>query len=714
MYEDEYKEDEAVEGEEEDEEEKNEEEQAEGEQDTTGQDTLVQSSAESQAQPESTLDGVENPFPGVAPAVAADAAAQQQGQQPAKPQNDAEFTQMLDAAHPELKDPKLSNEQKAKIIADYATEIGYNGTPNATEAPGTQALTTSYYNSINIDPNKTYGQTNSKPGYNYSYDAKQLQHDVNRAIFDYNKKIANGTIPGKTAADYIKPLKEDGMYGSKTKEAITALSQAGYNVTNLPASVGGNSTPAPAQPSANTASEETTTAPTTSTAPRARDSSNDIDMARAEQRAGQKALREAEAEAARQKAIQDAINGNNNLPEDAPPMQVSNGNNSNQNLGQALSVLSLETGAQAPQELNPDAAELEAAYQANNGGQVYGQPRNGSVPSRYSDADDLIAEYNQEMARNGESDRYDARFFAEQGNNDMSPDATWSRFFEQDIASGLTPEQIMDKARSENSYEARQYANWVLQNGQNYEPPTPEYTVYDEPIGPMMPEPTGVYGTPGNRGVPNRYQAELEQMQEPQGEVYGTPRNGSVPERFTPEPERQSMTGNSMSEALENRQPDRTMPRGYATPANESLAGNSYSAALERAIVPPDTNIFRQELEDLEREMSSDDVQSSGMASTPRQLTRAEGVSQVGDSMSRALADNQAQPDTNIFREDAVPVISPERENQYKTLFNNEMNALSQMYPGASFNQLYDYLRLFYEQNGDTDTEYYRWFNSFL
>ena len=85
-----------------------------------------------------------------------------------------------------------------------------------------------------------------------------------------------------------------------------------------------------------------------------------------------------------------------------------------------------------------------------------------------------------------------------------------------------------------------------------------EVTVYDSPIGPTMPEPSGVYGTSGYRGVPNRYQAELEQMQESGGQVYGTPRNGSVPERYIPEaePQRQSMAGNSMSAALENYRPD--------------------------------------------------------------------------------------------------------------------------------------------------------------
>ena len=176
----------------------------------------------------------------------------------------------------------------------------------------------------------------------------------------------------------------------------------------------------------------------------------------------------------------------------------------------------------------------------------------------------------------------------------------------------------------------------------------------------------------------NNYMAELERLQEPQ--VNETPQ-ARQPLEYSDAFIRQEEMRDAYS-------PNQTF-------------NDSYREQLERM----------QEQEDTTNPdtVSSDDIQATA-STTPR-------ASQVGDSMSRALADNQARPDTNIFRQDVQetpPVVSPQREEQYKTLFGNEMAALKEMYPDASYSQLYDYLRLFYEQNGDTNTEYYRWFNSFL
>lgn len=437
-------------------------------------------------------------------------------------------------------------------------------------------------------------------------------------------------------------------------------------------------------------------------------------------------------------------------------------------------------------------------------GQVYGMPQTTSPSSgRHYEGVGNKAQnpdkVSQEEAITGTAPVYGTPRYG-----GITERPTWDNF--NDLA---MQQQLMELQREWD-------ANEAMQNGQNNEPTAPEYTIYDEPIGPTMPEPTGVYGTPGNRGIPNRYQAEIEQIQEPQGQVYGTPRNGSVPERYiAPEeslqgtapvygspryggvPER--VTWDNYNDVAMNQQlaelerewnannareangevygmpRNGSVPERYTAPQEETPVGTApvygsprYGGVTERANWDNYNDIAMMlELDELQREwgnntatgevygstrngsvperymspqertfspetVAPDDIQSSGEVygtprngSIPERYTepntgttqnnrRPEGVSQVGDSMSRALADNQAKPTTNIFAQDAPPVVSPEREQQYKTLFNNEITALRQMYPDASFNQLYDYLRLFYAQNGDTDTEYYRWFNSFL
>lgn len=648
---------------------------------------------------------------------------------------------------------------------------------------GTQAQTgNNLYNSL-------YGRTGKegygKDSYVYSYSAKQLQNDINKQIIARNKEAVKTGHP----ENVMSLIKEDGLMGYKTKEAMDKLGMdtsmysyvnSGSSYTPAPSSSGSSSSDythydspiGPMMPSGNGSS--------TSAAPRQSMTGNSMSAALAEaaanarntidnrdnpsvQKPGQSNLRRSipdggeNANAARRQENQykaqgitdtddiiaaenqeRALSGQSERYDDRYYREQNQGGNDmsanatwdrwyQEDLNSGLTPdevieraraegsyegdeyaryieglqmmekfgigTSSDSSAEAPQPSMLGTGSSPGSFAGVNVRQQseptepapYTDPNAGVPMSQAGSMSQALANVNQQpepVTDTTANERYDWRYANEQGNYDMSPDAAFSRWYQQDSQNGLSVDQMIEAARAEGSYEGRQYANWLMSNGSNLQAET----------------------------SPQEYMAELEQMQNNRG-LGGRPARIELP---TTEPERESMAGNSMSAALENRQPDRMMPRGYATPANESLAGNSFSAALANGTTPTDTNIFRQELEDLEAEMASDDIQSSGMASTPRQLTRAEGVSQVGDSMSRALADNQAQPTTNIFAQDAPPVISPERENQYKTLFNNEINALSQMYPDASFSQLYDYLNLFYQQNGDTDTEYYRWFNSFL
>lgn len=190
-------------------------------------------------------------------------------------------------------------------------------------------------------------------------------------------------------------------------------------------------------------------------------------------------------------------------------------------------------------------------------------------------------------------------------------------------------------------------------------------------------------------------------------------------EQMENEPSR-PMTGNSMSEALENRQPDRTMPRGYSTPANESLAGNSYSEARSRAQEnqEQDTNIFRDDYQAMLEDMENEEPESTIPDVLP---TPKAGASMAGNSYSRALADNQARPDTNIFRQDAPDVDefrrgyeeSLNRQNrspdvQYGQQFMNDMRQLRQQFPTYSDTALFD-MALFNEEMRNGQSSYYKW-----
>ena len=180
------------------------------------------------------------------------------------------------------------------------------------------------------------------------------------------------------------------------------------------------------------------------------------------------------------------------------------------------------------------------------------------------------------------------------------------------------------------------------------------------------------------------------------------------------------ITGNSMSAALENRQPDRTMPRGYSTPANESLAGNSYSEARSRAqeSQPQDENIFRDDYQAMLEEMENEEQTPTIPDVLP---TPKAGASMAGNSYSRALADNQARPDTNIFRQDAPNVEefrrgyeeSLNRQNrspdvQYGQQFMNDMRQLRQQFPTYSDTALFD-MALFNEEMRNGQSSYYKW-----
>ena len=82
------------------------------------------------------------------------------------------------------------------------------------------------------------------------------------------------------------------------------------------------------------------------------DSATNAGMARDEQMDIRRTERERLEELRREAELNSIINGNNNLPENAPPMQVSNGNNQEQTLGDALSALTFRNGVQIPQALN--------------------------------------------------------------------------------------------------------------------------------------------------------------------------------------------------------------------------------------------------------------------------------------------------------------------------------------------------------------------------
>ena len=119
----------------------------------------------------------------------------------------------------------------AQQSATAAVNAAFSGNQATTGQQAQQPATTNLRQII--DPNKDYGRT-GVPGakynsYVYSYSAKELQNQLNREIMQHNRDIASGKIPG-TAADYIKPLKEDGLMGYQT---LTTMHKLGYDTSGV-------------------------------------------------------------------------------------------------------------------------------------------------------------------------------------------------------------------------------------------------------------------------------------------------------------------------------------------------------------------------------------------------------------------------------------------------------------------------------------------------
>lgn len=189
--------------------------------------------------------------------------------------------------------------------------------------------------------------------------------------------------------------------------------------------------------------------------------------------------------------------------------------------------------------------------------------------------------------------------------------------------------------------------------------------------------------------------------------------------------ERQSMTGNSMSEALENRQPDRLMPRGYATPANESLAGNSFSAALGNAVSAPDTNIFRQDMEELQGEMASDDIQSTGSSTEPEssdEQAMLEAYEAAMQSAQRARDIFSGLPTTQAeemqqareqWQQNMRTALEDTFNNPYMQQFRKDFEDVQRQFPNYSYSALADMV-LFNEEMRNGQSSYYKWLTSQL
>lgn len=210
---------------------------------------------------------------------------------------------------------------------------------------------------------------------------------------------------------------------------------------------------------------------------------------------------------------------------------------------------------------------------------------------------------------------------------------------------------------------------------------------------------------------------------------------GIVRPAVEPEPTHQSMTGNSMSAALENKQPDRLMPRGYATPANESLAGNSYSEALARAATQPDTNIFRQDLEELQAEIAPDDIQSSGTPLSAEE--RRSRIPETTTGLTQPSADQEmlaayeaamqsADRARGIFANEAEAIQQTReqwQQNQQNALeqqlgpymkqFQQDYQNYRQQFPNYPDSAIMDMI-LMNEENNNGRSSYYKWLTANL
>lgn len=125
-------------------------------------------------------------------------------------------------------------------------------------------------------------------------------------------------------------------------------------------------------------------------------------------------------------------------------------------------------------------------------------------------------------------------------------------------------------------------------------------------------------------------------------------------------------------------------------------------------------NDYRTQLEEMENEEPTSTIPD--VLPTPKA-----GASMAGNSYSRALADNQARPDTNIFRQDAPDVDEFRRayeesmnrqssspDVRYGQQFMNDIRQLRQQFPTYSDTALFD-MALFNEEMRNGQSSYYKW-----
>lgn len=133
------------------------------------------------------------------------------------------------------------------------------------------------------------------------------------------------------------------------------------------------------------------------------------------------------------------------------------------------------TGAVA-QGMESDRQNMAADRRAGWGALANIAERLGSYQAEQDESSQALeAAYNAQQERNVGADfsgtasdtvnpnRYDSRYYADQQQGkDMAQEATFARWFDEDMQSGLSPKTIQKAALAEGSYESRQYANWVM------------------------------------------------------------------------------------------------------------------------------------------------------------------------------------------------------------------------------------------------------------
>lgn len=529
------------------------------------------------------------------------------------------------------------------------------------------------YQADNIyDPSKTYGRQ-PDGSYVYSNSAAQLQRDLNRVM------NAGLTV--------------DGYFGEKTQQALdNYLTEYGK--------------------ADNTNAETSATTGKNITAPASADSATSADEARREQSNLREALSSKEEVAPEQP---------NPIAERAKEL---NDMAANDPEGYWALVLGLsEPAAPAAPPAAEERSSLPWAYSGSDVTAPDNTPVAGDEDARLQD---LIEEANRRAEQGYVMETPSAPTGSGayiENRPEVHDDRPWQSYIRTMPLGYSTP--------ATESLAGNSYSEALQRAGE-----TPQDTnIFRQDLEAMQEEPSQQETTPGTRGLGGRpaaierptptvddiaMQQQLDELEREWNSNTGTEATFS-PETIAPDDVQSTGTRGmggrpariERGETPEPEEPETNWTNAWTqTPEYQELLRERRLEDIERR-GNRDDRYYRQLLESLQTQPEEAPTEPAPVNTTDY-TRRPEGYSQVGDSMSRALADNQARPTTNIFAQDAPPVVSPEREEQYKTLFNNEISALRQMYPDASFNQLYDYLRLFYAQNGDTDTEYYRWFNSFL